>query len=336
MPFTPPTNTKYVINGRIMGGTMVRKVAKRTKPWLLPAAEPAVAENAALPPPYPPEDEEEDLPPAKKARLQVPFSIPTSVDGVTTEYTAETRVTMDDTPKVDIPTDPVTLADSLASTVTSCALPRSWTTKEDAKLTEAIKKIGKKWVAVAAMVPGRTDNQCRRRWVHTLDTAGKTAGQWNGEEDTQLTEAVKEHGKKWVAVAAMVPGRTDNQCRSRWVRTLDLAGKTAGRWKPEEDANLIEAVKKHGKMWVAVAAMVLSRTDKQCRNRWTQVIDPDAVGKIAGRWKPEEDAKLTEAVKKHAKNWVAVATLVPGRTDEQCRKRWTRTLDPATEKTAAL
>jgi hypothetical protein len=70
------------------------------------------------------------------------------------------------------------------------------------------------------VVPSRTDEQCRRRWVHNLDPAGKIAGRWNGDEDTKLTEAVKKHANNWVAVAAMVPGRTDDQCRKRWTQTL--------------------------------------------------------------------------------------------------------------------
>jgi hypothetical protein len=46
---------------------------------------------------------------------------------------------------------------------------------------------------------------------------------WNGERrHKKLTDAaVKKHGKDWVAVAAMVPGRTDKECRSRWTKTLD-------------------------------------------------------------------------------------------------------------------
>jgi hypothetical protein len=325
MPFIP-TNTKCVINGRVMGGTMRRKVAKRTKPWLLPAS--ATAGNPAL---QPPQLEEDDLPPAKKARLQSPSSISTTVDRVTTEHTAE-RVTTD-LPDDSIPTDPVTVADSLESAAASPgAPPRSWTPAEDTKLTEAIKKHGKKWVAVATMVPGRTDQQCRRRWIQTLDTAWKTAGQWNGEEDAKLIDAVKKHGKKWVAIATLVPGRTDIQCRQRWTQTLDPSnGKNKGRWKPDEDTKLIEAVKKHAKNWVAVATLVPGRTDLQCRFRWVNMVE-HANGKTMGRWKPEEDTKLIEAVKKHGKKWVAVAAMVPGRTDRQCRQRWVNMVDHANGK----
>jgi myb proto-oncogene protein len=98
-----------------------------------------------------------------------------------------------------------------------------WTVEEDAKLTEAVEELGTKWVEVAAMVPSRTDVQCRYRWVESLDpniTLGKK-GKWTVEEDAKLTEAVEELGTNWARVAAMVPSRTNTQCRYRWVESLD-------------------------------------------------------------------------------------------------------------------
>jgi hypothetical protein len=47
-----------------------------------------------------------------------------------------------------------------------------------------------------------------------------------------------------------------------------------------------------------------------------------------GKWKPQEDAKLTEAVKEHCRNRVTVAALVPRRTHKQCHSRWVHHLDP--------
>ena len=87
---------------------------------------------------------------------------------------------------------------------------------EDAKLTEAVKKHGKNWVAVAALVPGRRNVQCRERWTTCLDPSNGKKGEWNQKEYAKLTEVVKEHGKNWVAVAAMVPGRTNKRCCERW------------------------------------------------------------------------------------------------------------------------
>jgi hypothetical protein len=207
-----------------------------------------------------------------------------------------------------------------------------WKPEEDAKLTKAVEKYGKEWGAVAAMVPGRTNDQCRSRWTNILDPInnGRNAGKWKPEEDAKLTKAMKKHGKEWVAVALMVPGRSNNQCRDRWTNILDPSnnGRNAGKWKPEEDGKLTKAVKKHGKEWVAVAAMVTGRTNKQCHDRWTKILDPSD-GKNAGKWKPKDDAKLTKAVKKHGKDWVAVAAMVPGRRNDQCQKRWTNILDPS-------
>jgi hypothetical protein len=140
--------------------------------------------------------------------------------------------------------------------------------------------------------------QCRERWVRSLDTANgkkrKPRLNWEPEEDAKLTEAVKKHGEDcWVAVAAMVPDRTNVQCHHRWTQTLDpVNGNKATKWTPELDAKLTKAVKKHGKDWVAVAKLVPGRTNQRCRKRWVQTLDPGNTKK--GAWTPEEDAKLME------------------------------------------
>jgi hypothetical protein len=47
------------------------------------------------------------------------------------------------------------------------------------------------------------------------------SGKWTSEEDTKLIDVMKKHGTDWVAIAALVRGRTNNQCRKRWVQGLD-------------------------------------------------------------------------------------------------------------------
>jgi myb proto-oncogene protein len=99
-----------------------------------------------------------------------------------------------------------------------------------------------------------------------------------------------------------------------------------GKWKPEEDAKLKEAVKEHSaNNWDAVAALVPGRTHGQCRYRWLTSLDPSL---NRGRWTAEEDAKLTEAVTQLGNDWVRVAAMVPRRTNIQCRRRWVKSLDP--------
>jgi hypothetical protein len=43
---------------------------------------------------------------------------------------------------------------------------------------------------------------------------------WTAEEDVKLTEAVKKHGTRWVAAAALVLARTELQCYQRWTMLL--------------------------------------------------------------------------------------------------------------------
>ena len=80
---------------------------------------------------------------------------------------------------------------------------------------------------------------------------------------------MKQHGAtKWTALAATLAGRTDNQCRNRWTKTLDTAI-TRGPWSANEDKILIEAHKKlGGNKWVAISKLIDGRTDNQCQNRW--------------------------------------------------------------------
>jgi myb proto-oncogene protein len=102
--------------------------------------------------------------------------------------------------------------------------------EEDAKLTEAVTELGgNKRTLVAVLVPTRTNLQCRQRWKTSLDPE-VNKGKWTVEEDVKLTDAVTEHGcDDWVAVAALVPGRTNLQCHQRyWTPASRTA---AGKWK---------------------------------------------------------------------------------------------------------
>jgi hypothetical protein len=109
--------------------------------------------------------------------------------------------------------------------------------------------------------------------------------------------------------------------------------KNYGKWTPEEDAKLTEAVTERGNAWVRVAAMVPGRSVAQCRYRWVECLDPDI---STGNWTPEEDATLTIAVTQLGKDWVQVAAMVPGRTNALCRQRWLNGLEPNIDQATAL
>ncbi|KAI9324430.1 hypothetical protein DFJ73DRAFT_872625 [Zopfochytrium polystomum] len=73
------------------------------------------------------------------------------------------------------------------------------------------------WAAIAEHVPGRTAVQCVARYQEALDPTIRK-GKWSAEEDELLKVGIATHGKSWVMIAEMVPGRTQRQCRTRWLQ----------------------------------------------------------------------------------------------------------------------
>jgi hypothetical protein len=249
--------------------TARRKAAKRTLPWDLQSGKLELV-SSQLP-------QDEDIPATKKRRLEEPFSVSAADEVATTFSTLDTAVSL--------PTDEH--ADAVPAKVTQ-TIDR-WTLEEDTKLTGAVTNIckmnhGKEyrvdWVAVAALVPCRTKQQCKSRW-QTLDAniggANRFMGTWTEDEDSKLRDAVKGHGgKDWGTISALVPGRTKIQCHQRWPKLLDpsidrATGRTC-KWAEGEDSKLKDAVQTHGgKNWDAIAALVPGRNKNQCWSRWREL-----------------------------------------------------------------
>jgi hypothetical protein len=222
-----------------------------------------------------------------------------------------------------------------------------WTTNEDNKLRAAFWiHNGKNWAAITDLVPGKTKKQCTNRWYEALgpdiDRSASQKVRWTADEDSKLKVAVERYGgKNWEAIAALVPGQSTRRCRDRWHNSL-ASGQTrlectskfnngldtghTGRWTPEEDLKLRNAVQTHnGKNWVAVAALVPGRSRKQCWNRWHDALNSsiEQATTCAAFWTLEEDNRLKHAVGiLGEKDWDLVTFLVPGRVKEQCFSRW--------------
>ncbi|XP_056633336.1 transcriptional activator Myb isoform X2 [Diorhabda sublineata] len=105
-----------------------------------------------------------------------------------------------------------------------------------------------------------------------------------------------------------------------------------GRWSKEEDARLKQLVEEYNEKWDIIAEHFPDRSDVQCQQRWTKVVNPELV---KGPWTKEEDEKVIELVNKYgAKKWTLIARHLKGRIGKQCRERWHNHLNPKIKKSA--
>ncbi|XVF50512.1 hypothetical protein PTKIN_Ptkin04bG0107100 [Pterospermum kingtungense] len=158
-----------------------------------------------------------------------------------------------------------------------CILKREWTKEEDNQLRIAVEVFGEcDWQSVASTLKGRTGTQCSNRWTKSLNPTRQRVGRWTCDEDKYLKVGVMLFGpKKWKKIAEIVPGRTQVQCRERWVNSLD-PDLNLGKWTEEEDLRLEAAIEEHGYYWSKIAAFMSSRTDNQCWRRW-KMLHPEEV-----------------------------------------------------------
>jgi glycerol-3-phosphate cytidylyltransferase-like family protein len=94
-----------------------------------------------------------------------------------------------------------------------------WTPKEDAQVVELVKEFGTKWAVVASYMNNRTGKQVRDRYTNYLQPNIKT-DVWTEDEDQLLINLYFELGKKWSMIANKIPGRTENQVKSRFYTHL--------------------------------------------------------------------------------------------------------------------
>ncbi|MCP9259698.1 hypothetical protein DINM_003056 [Dirofilaria immitis] len=143
---------------------------------------------------------------------------------------------------------------------------RSWTKEEDAQLmtlAHCMQVNGKmNWEKISHYMEERSRQQCTIRYRRALDTDIKF-GRWDASEDVLLTCSVSRFGTKdWIKVASCVPGRSDSQCRDRWVNVLDKSIK-AEPWSVDEVDKLLEdSVRKTMQNWRAFKAS--GREFQQC------------------------------------------------------------------------
>ena len=93
-----------------------------------------------------------------------------------------------------------------------------WSYEEDRKLIDLVNKYSSNpnWDEISAQFPNRNTRQCQERWSYYL-SPDVNNGPWTKEEDELLLEKYREFGSRWVHIAQFFKGRTNTNCKNRYL-----------------------------------------------------------------------------------------------------------------------
>ncbi|KAI8070763.1 hypothetical protein BC940DRAFT_295502 [Gongronella butleri] len=205
----------------------------------------------------------------------------------------------------------------------------SWEPWEDQLLKDYVHANGPRWKDAARHVlPHRTADGCGRRYREVLDPS-ICRGRLTEDERALFAKGLEEFGTQYALIAKhYLPQRTPRALYQAWKTSMDprLA---KGRWTPQEDATLLQAVGKLGKQWMLIQENHLPhRSGAAIRTRYMENLAPDIKHTP---WTIDElHILLRRSIRLGISSWAKLADdkELPGRPPTQCRLAYDNYLRP--------
>lgn len=96
------------------------------------------------------------------------------------------------------------------------------------------------------------------------------------------------------------------------VKEVKNTSTSQNRWTKEEDEQLMQIINRIGaKQWRQVASLMKTKTAKQCRDHYTNCLDPDIKSSY---WSNDEEKILLSKYEQFGPHWSLIKNYLPGRT----------------------